>query len=67
MNCKCCQQVLGSQREKSGLMPDYCDPICFAAGTTLTPHALTLWREQSRFLSMTPPLARAASFSGVSS
>ncbi len=38
--CQCCGQMLSPSRR----LQDYCDPICYAAHTTLSGHALEFWR-----------------------
>lgn len=58
MICKCCRQRLSSQRD--GLLAEYCDVVCYAAGKTLTPSALELWREGASLLWMPSSLARWA-------
>lgn len=58
MNCRCCRQRVSAHRE--GLLAEYCDVVCFAAATTLTPHALELWRRGIARLSMPSSLARWA-------
>lgn len=43
--CPTCGAPVYESRSRSGMGPaGYCDVVCYAAGNTLTPAALLLWR-----------------------
>lgn len=56
--CSCCFKPLPVQRRGVNVLLDYCDCICFAAGTTLRPEALHFWRDHCHLLSVSKHQAR---------
>lgn len=58
MRCRCCAKPIPMLRRGLNMLTDYCDPICFAAGTTLKPIPLTFWRAHCQRLAVSMHQAR---------